>query len=174
MKKNRDIALTVCRTRFVDEKGNCLSVQSRFKSKFITFEELILENRFTVHAALVRKEVLDSEEPFYSEMKSLEDWDLWLRILQKGYKILCTNHILVNYFQISNAMSSNATIMYNVRMNILKKYFTAGSFSDNFKKKGLHRTEIWLLPASVSSIRLTLPVLVRLIYPLQVRHNKCK
>jgi len=135
LEKNKDCSLTACRAVWVDEEGKTLSVQKKYLNKFPTIKEFLMENQFPVHSVLMKKAILLKTGLFDEKMNSYEDLDLWIRILLNGYKIICTNHVLVKYFQISNAMSSNADIMYNARMKILKKYFTVFPFKDNFREK---------------------------------------
>lgn len=134
LEKNGGIDLTACRTIWVDEKGKILSVQKKYSKKFPTIRDFLMENQFPVHSALMKKEVFQKTGLFDKDMNPIEDWDMWIRILLQGYKVSCTNHVLVKYFQINDSMSSNDTIMFNMRIKILNKYFMHHNFSEVFKK----------------------------------------
>lgn len=55
-------------------------------------EALLLRNIMPVNAALLRKRVMEKAGTFRTEMKSLEDWDYWLRCALEGCTFYYLDH----------------------------------------------------------------------------------
>lgn len=59
------------------------SINGRYKKSFPVF---VKRNNMTIHAAMVRKALVEKVGFFNADMDALEDWDYWLRcILHGGY-----------------------------------------------------------------------------------------
>lgn len=61
-------------------------------SGYAIIAHLINENIMPVNSALVRKEVLDLTGAFDERLKSLEDWDYWVRCAFRGFSFVHLEH----------------------------------------------------------------------------------
>ncbi|WP_165784705.1 glycosyltransferase family 2 protein [Solitalea longa] len=93
------------------------------------FPAFLTSNNMVVHSAVVRKSLIDKTGFFNTDMKSLEDWDYWLRCLYNGAYISFLNneqaYVLTRVHSIS--MSTNRSKMhyyeYLLRSNIEDKVY---------------------------------------------------
>lgn len=60
------------------------------------FSDLLLGNKIDM-LALVRKSDFDRLGGFDENLKSHEDWDYWIRLLQDGGEVICIDEILFSY-----------------------------------------------------------------------------
>jgi glycosyltransferase involved in cell wall biosynthesis len=64
------------------------------------------------HTICISKKQIDAIGYFDETLKSLEDWDYWLRIAKTGASHSIISHPLVYYRYVRNSMSRNAKVMY--------------------------------------------------------------
>ena len=111
----------------------------------LSFDKLIKSCPVCCSSVLINKNCLSKIR--FNKLKTKEDYDLWLRISQKGYKIKCINNFLTYYTVRSSSLSSlhlnkimNAYIIYSNSLkfgyfyslfSVFRLYFNA------FKKKYL-------------------------------------
>jgi glycosyltransferase involved in cell wall biosynthesis len=62
----------------------------------VTLERELVSNRIFI-GALVPRAVLDEAGHFCPELFGTEDYDLWLRILELGYRVVATREVLTTY-----------------------------------------------------------------------------
>jgi glycosyltransferase involved in cell wall biosynthesis len=77
---------------------------------------------FPVHAVLVRREVLAAIGRFDTDLTSVEDWDLWLRI-SKHYRVRSIDEPLARYRVYPGSMSTHVACMHANRIAVLTKQF---------------------------------------------------
>jgi glycosyltransferase involved in cell wall biosynthesis len=93
-----DVGIVACDARFVDETGEVLgtySEQFSFQSQ-LTLGRLLAGNQIFV-SVLVPRPVLDQVGGFSTECFASEDWDLWIRIVELGYRLVRNPEVLVTY-----------------------------------------------------------------------------
>lgn len=102
--------------RFINESGEVLSQTNHLKADIHAIKSnILLSNQFIHSSVLLRKEVFQSVWGFRQELSLCEDYDLWLRILEKtGWKNI--PEPLVNY----RLRNSNTTAKNLYRM----KYYS--------------------------------------------------
>ena len=64
------------------------------------------------HTIAISKMLVDECGPFDTSLKSLEDWDFWIRAVKCGAKIKTIQQPLVYYRYVNNSMSRNAFVMF--------------------------------------------------------------
>lgn len=118
------VAAVVTLSSFIDERGQVLPQSGGQIVEPASFGNRLLEGGFfPVHAVLVRADVVRSVGMFDESLTSVEDWDLWLRIVRHGAKVAGTPHVLARYRVSTNSMSTNAARMHANRMAVLAKHF---------------------------------------------------
>lgn len=126
LEDHRDIGVVCTGWDLIDEYGNIKSRKFCPRMCNDYFESLILRNLFPVHTLLLKKEIFDRCGLFDIRLKSLEDWDMWLRVVQKGYKFSHTNQLLAHYRRHSNSMSINVNRMAENSFAVVEKFFNDG------------------------------------------------
>ena len=91
-------------------------------------EQLWQGGFFPVHAVLVRTDIVRAVGLFDTQLTSLEDWDLWLRIAQIG-AFQGIPLPLAGYRTLANSMSTNVERMYQNRLAILQMRVGAAAHS---------------------------------------------
>jgi GT2 family glycosyltransferase len=93
-----DVGIVACDARFVDETGEVVGTygeQFSFPEQ-LTVSRLLAGNLIFI-SALVPRPVLDRAGGFATECFGAEDWDLWIRIVELGYRVLRNPEVLVTY-----------------------------------------------------------------------------
>jgi len=122
--QSRNIAGVYTRNTFIDPQGNTLP---RSGGQIISPEQFrirLLEGGFfPVHSVLVRADCVREVGMFDETLTSVEDWDLWLRIAQRGYTFQHIPEPLARYRVYPGSMSTNAARMHANRIAVLTKHF---------------------------------------------------
>jgi glycosyltransferase involved in cell wall biosynthesis len=80
-----DAVLAYCRTRLIAEEGTVLEdLWPKQDAEGDVWDLLVQENFICMGAALVRRAALVAENGWLTTMRRNEDWDLWLRLAEKG------------------------------------------------------------------------------------------
>jgi len=85
-------------------------------------ERCLLGGFFPVHAALVRRDIVQAVGGFDTTLCSEEDWDLWLRIAVHG-EMAGIPEPLARYRLVIGSMSTNAARMHASSVAVLEKYY---------------------------------------------------
>ncbi len=111
------------RNYFIDGNG---AILPQLGGQIVTpaaFRNRILEGGgFPVHVALVRGTVIHEVGLFDTQLTSVEDWDLWIRI-SEHYQMQGIPEPLARYRVYPGSMSTNAGRMHANRMAVLTKHF---------------------------------------------------
>ena len=98
----------------------------------ITFEELLLSNRFFTSATVVRRSVFNKVDPFREDKKYSEDYNLWLRILAE-FKGGILNEKVFTYVSDTgintDGLSGNLWLMEKGELDNYKEMHTLGYIS---------------------------------------------
>jgi glycosyltransferase involved in cell wall biosynthesis len=85
------------------------------------YERFLFENFIWVSSVLVKKECFEKAGLFDENLKSCEDWDMWIRIA-KYYKLIFLETPLIKYVIHSGQLSENILEKINARKRILFKH----------------------------------------------------
>lgn len=86
-------------------------------------ENLIINNVFVPHAALVRKKCLDAVGFFDESLRANEDWDLWLRLAASKAQFGFIDRPLAQYRRHANNMTLDYDRMRSSAIAVLDKTF---------------------------------------------------
>lgn len=97
-----------CGWRYIDEQGNLIGEPVRIPPGLVTASDLVLQNRFVVHAALSRREMALRIGGFGINLpltSSAEDWHFWIRMALGGAKMITIAKPLVEYRLLAESRS---------------------------------------------------------------------
>ena len=105
MENHEDIA--VCGSWFsvIDDKGNILSeVKTQINHEFLFFE-LFFKNPIGHATTIMRKSVIEHTGRYDPDYVVTQDYYLWFRIIESGYKIHNIDRVLIYYRKHENMVS---------------------------------------------------------------------
>jgi len=103
----------------LDEGMNYMSV---FPSEGeVTVQSIVAMKCNVLVSALVRRAALDRVGVFDEGLRTNEDFDLWLRILQAGWRIVYTRRPLWRYRRRGGALSADPVAMWGGALRVLEK-----------------------------------------------------
>jgi len=84
--------------------------------------QLLVQNSIGVASVMARQECFERAGGFDCELRSLEDWDMWIRI-SKLYKIGVIPEVLTFYRQVPTSMSKNCKVMEEAFESVIESSF---------------------------------------------------
>jgi glycosyltransferase involved in cell wall biosynthesis len=108
----------------VDPQGKTLSEMKPSSLNPDPFHALLEKNVAPCHAFLVRKRAVDSVGAFDVQLKSHEDWDLWVRLAAAGHHFALHPSRGAVYRRAADSMSGNAARMIETSLAVLQKNAT--------------------------------------------------
>ncbi|MBW3110294.1 glycosyltransferase [Bacillus sp. MCCB 382] len=95
--EEKDYDLVATNKIEIDENGKVISKKPLFAMNPENVKKILPYNCFITHpSVLIKKEVLENLHG-YRDVPSAEDYDLWLRMIQNGYKLGILNEYLIYY-----------------------------------------------------------------------------
>lgn len=113
----------VCGWQFMSTGGTRIGPPRLVDAATLRWSDLVLGNKFPIHAALVRSEVVKHLGGFDENIIGVEDWDLWLRVLNGGSDLSTVNAILVAYRMLEHSVSGNIYSMFENSLKVVDKAF---------------------------------------------------
>ncbi len=138
----QDKYISFCHTSYkiINEKGEIISL--RKARNFMTVNDLIKSCDIGLSTVLIEKETIGSNR--FPELKTKEDFVLWLQLLSKNIRIYGIDKELALWRKSNNSLSSSlfqkiidGYKVYNVYMkyNMVKSFYYLLCLSINFLKK---------------------------------------
>ncbi len=125
--------------KVIDEKGNILG--TRDVSNTISYEKLLRNCEIGLSTVMIKKNFLKLNK--FPELKTQEDFSLWLILIKKGLKFHPIKKILSSWRRTKNSLSSN----------ILQKISDAFTVYYSFEKKNLIISIISVVILSVNKLK---------------------
>lgn len=109
--KNEKLGLVSCFINIVDNKTGKITSRHRNFYKKNALNMLLQFNFLLTSSCIMTKlSILKEVGLFDANFKVSDDWDMWLKILQAGYKIDCVTKYLINHFRHKDNLSSNRQV----------------------------------------------------------------
>jgi glycosyltransferase involved in cell wall biosynthesis len=96
----------------------------------VTFTSLVNEQCCVVVSVLARRSALERAGLFDGNLRSCEDFDMWLRCVKSGSRIIYHNQPLLRYRRRDDSLSSSAVWMLRNGAMVLRKMLTAVPLTD--------------------------------------------
>ena len=140
MKNNK---LKISHTSYEIVDKNDRVVGKRLSRNFKKVDDLIKSCDIGLSTVILKKEIIDDQTKF-PNLKTKEDFVLWLKILQKEILISSLNETLSSWRKLDNSLSSSTTqklkdafkvYNYYMKFNFIKSFYYVICLSFNFLKK---------------------------------------
>lgn len=116
---DKGFGLVCCGYTYFNTKGTIHRIVRQ--SEQLDFRSILTGNLFPPVAVVFQRQVLDRTGFFDTDLKSAEDWDLWIRMFKTGIKLSVIEDSLVYYRVSENSMSRQAFTMYDALKKVSKK-----------------------------------------------------
>ena len=132
LRNNPDYGLVGSGYYYMDEHGVPIEVQRPWlRSPYLNIKDLLFDCPFIVHAILVKKEWVDKVGGFDSQLRRVEDWDLWIRMAYAGCKMGWVEEIVCAYRMFPGQMTRNAAAQKKVTVSVMNKFFDQPELPDS-------------------------------------------
>jgi glycosyltransferase involved in cell wall biosynthesis len=125
LEANPEAKIAYSRTRYIDEKENCLYECEPVSFEGNILEELLLTNfLITSSNPLICHQAIRSVGGFDSSLKSSEDWDCYLKLAARySFAVVPEYQILYRKSQSLNNLSANVEQMKNTSYKVLERAY---------------------------------------------------
>ena len=106
----------------------------------VTLERLLLQECNVSNCSIARRETILRAGLFDESLRSVEDFDLWLRLAHKGARIGYQTKILAGYRYRSDSISANRIKLHEAALRVLQKTRARLRLNDS-EKEALDLTE---------------------------------
>ena len=139
--KKKKLKFTHTSYEVIDKNDKVLG--ERISRNFEKVDDLIKSCDIGLSTVIIKKEIIDSQTKF-PNLKTKEDFVLWLKILQKDILISYFNETLSSWRKLDNSLSSSiiqklmdAFKVYNyyMKFNFIKSFYYTICLSINYLKK---------------------------------------
>ena len=129
----------------IDEKNHVIG--KRIARDFLEYKSLLKSCDIGLSTVMIRSDVI-SKIGGFANLKTKEDFVLWLRLLRNNYEFIAINSVLANWRSTPNSLSSSsfqkikdAFVVYSSyeNFNIMKSTFYVLILSVNFFKKSFRQ-----------------------------------
>ncbi len=137
----------VCHGQIVRRDGKVVRIFDPGPDNNIHRRLLFVDNMLSTSATTFRKAIIDEIGGFSEDRENFhfaEDYDLWLRMADKGYKFRFTGEILGEYSEHDSNFSHNLEVMLDSEINVLLKHYKS------FKSKNLK--DIYLMRRNLAVV----------------------
>ncbi|NSW52307.1 MAG: glycosyltransferase [Anaerolineae bacterium] len=123
--QNPQAVVFYCAAQCMDRDGNGLPQVVGYRSvESAGMYEVLLRTNFIIPSTvLARRESLQAAGSFDRNLRSCEDWDLWLNILERGGQIMGYPTVLVQYRIHGTSLSANVATMQHSHHAVIQKHF---------------------------------------------------
>ena len=105
----------------------------------VTFSSLVEQTCVVMVSVLARRSALERAGLFDDSLRSSEDFDMWLRCVKHGSRIIYHREILVRYRRRPGSLSADPVWMCDSALRVLQKMRTAVSLTDG-ERRALERS----------------------------------
>tara|TARA_Y100001935_G_scaffold194793_1_gene162867 strand:- start:831 stop:1577 length:747 start_codon:yes stop_codon:yes gene_type:complete len=139
--KKKNLKFTHTSYEIIDKNDKVLG--ERISRNFEKVDDLIKSCDIGLSTVIIKKEIIDDQTKF-PNLKTKEDFVLWLKILQKNISISYFNETLSSWRKLDNSLSSSviqklldAFKVYNyyMKFNFIKSFYYTICLSVNYLKK---------------------------------------
>ena len=120
LQNNPHISCLSANVQFIDDDGNILGRTHQTQREY-GFDEVFIRNQLIAPTQMHTLSAVLSVGGF-DENIMIEDWYLWLKLLNQGHRVVLLDDVLVSYRQHDSNMSANLSKMFQAERQILDLY----------------------------------------------------
>ncbi|HEY9846823.1 MAG TPA: glycosyltransferase family A protein, partial [Candidatus Caenarcaniphilales bacterium] len=125
LKQHPEAGVAYSWTNFIDEKGKLLNRQEPVFFEGDVYPQLLVSNFLSCGSVpLIRKQAIASTGEFDPFLKSVEDWDYWLRLAASWPFVLVTEYQTL-YRQTEGSMTSKVEVIKKYNLFVIERAFQA-------------------------------------------------
>ena len=113
-----EIAGVFCGLETIDEQGTVFGQQSAEQCYF-TFDEIILHKHTFATPGMLLRMATVRQVGGYQNAVGIQDWYMWLKLTEAGYRLKAVPDVLVKYRKHMNNISKNVARMFEGRTQTL-------------------------------------------------------
>ncbi len=106
----------------VDERGKSTGRVLKTSVEGYAWEQIVQRNQIATLSVMVRRCCFDTVGVFEPNLRSIEDWDMWIRIAT-SYPFAVIKEPLVYYRQVPSSISKNVRVMEQSFHHVIEKTF---------------------------------------------------
>jgi GT2 family glycosyltransferase len=114
-----------CGWEYLDAEGTPIGTPRCVTEEAVELDALLRRNAFPLHAAVVRRQCFAQAGMFNPKLRALEDWDFWLRFVQRGFRIRCVEAVLASYRQVPASRSRDLHAVRESGVRVLDRFFAS-------------------------------------------------
>jgi alpha-1,3-rhamnosyltransferase len=116
-----ELAGVFCSVETIDEQGTTLGRQST-KPRYFSFDEVILHTHTFATPGMLLNMAAVKQVGGYQNAVGIQDWYMWLKLTEAGYRLKAVPDVLVKYRKHANNISKNVARMFEGRMQTLAHF----------------------------------------------------
>jgi glycosyltransferase involved in cell wall biosynthesis len=120
--------------------GRC----SKHSAGDVTFSSLVQEENSVIVSVLARRSALEAAGLFDDSLRSCEDFDMWLRCLKTGSRIIYHDEVLLRYRSRPDSLSADPVWMYDHAAKVMRKIQDSAQLTNRERRdveSAIHRFE---------------------------------
>lgn len=122
IKKDANIAGIFGAHQLINDDGQIMRVKENARYREFTFQEIFFhQHDIPASSQLIDLKLL-KEIGGYNENTKVEDWDLWLRLTERGAKLVYLPQVIVAYRMHDTNLSRDKSLMFEEVFKILQRY----------------------------------------------------
>ena len=126
----QSVGLVTCNAYLHDAHGTLPGTYAdRFGDAGSVTVETLLDISPIFISALVPRAAIEAVGPFATDLRSCEDLDLWIRLVEAGYRVLATREPLVMYRLSSGQLSAKPVAMAQARQLVYRRALARGKLN---------------------------------------------
>jgi glycosyltransferase involved in cell wall biosynthesis len=120
-----EVAMVHTSVRYIDAAGTLLPREKTawFKPAELSVMNLLKHNTITISSVLHRRSAFDGDF-FAADVCPCEDWDLWLRFLGRGHRVLHIPEVLTEYRVHGDNASARTDRMLTATVRVMERVLT--------------------------------------------------
>lgn len=141
---NKGFDLVFTKFEFIDEDSNFLKKSQNMPTNSKTIYKIFKRKNIISHPTVMMKKNVVLDAGGYSDLRVVEDYELWYRLLKLGYSFGAVNDILLSYRIRRSSMTTSNYYLSQQAVEFIKKYYrnwdfksipTAEAFEEYYERK---------------------------------------
>ncbi|MBW4650078.1 MAG: glycosyltransferase [Kastovskya adunca ATA6-11-RM4] len=145
LQKNPEAGVAYSWTSFMDSEGKTFSKDQPVYFEGNVYPQLLMGNFINSGSnVMLRRQAIESVGKFDASLRSIEDWEYWLRLAAK-WSFVLVPHYQILYRQSATSMASKVDVMEHYSLLVINRAFEAAPPElQHLKKRSLANTYQYL------------------------------